>query len=736
MTDVVAASHTHYRRYFSLASGLSLLLSSLVLFGNDATAVVAIQSVLAVLVAGYIPGRYILYLLDIEAEGFERVLYSAGFSVITLMLYGFVVNAVYLLVGLPIQPFSEESVVLGLLGLALVGAGTDEDLLGGDAKAFINDVTSWPQVYVLSLSMVGWAVLGSYYVNAGLGRWLIFAFFGLLAVVALVVVLGDLPPNAVRVLLYSSTFSLLLQDLIRTPYLSRVGDTQFEYYFANLSIVHGFWEPTVYSTKSTSLFLNAFYPTVEILSGLDLFEVFTVVYPAIFAAIAVSLFELYRGEFYGRAAVVGALLYVFSDQFFILLSRSTRTGMAIFMITLFALAITDLRGSPRSQKVLASLFLFSLVFIHYGTAVVFSFVLVVLYLFAVSVRLLMGQEFWALSWKTLMAYAIFMVSWFSYTGSGRTFDIAVFNLYLILRRALGAEVDRSTSVQVATKELPSVTSQLIRFEYLVLVLLAATAAGILILRYLWRIYSEGETNPSIRLPLSPHDVSFDHTNLWFPVVGFSLLLISFAPSSIFRINRIYMIAAVFLLPFSVVTLSYLYDRVTLGFDGARPLLAVSIVVVLLLNTGTLGVYVFGDISHQVTIDKNLIEERGDPDELNELYVNHFPPSDYHASAWISAHLSPNEVVYGGLGRTEWLSYFSYEERSSEDPPGPYQGIGWSVEEEGYLFINKYTAEVYPAGSEERLRTEEESSVPQPVLQRERCNKVYSNSGSSVFKTPC
>ena len=720
----------------NLITPACLLLMALVATDVESPPLTYVRLGLSLLIVGYVPGAYAVDLLNVGRDRFRTTLYAVGLSALFYMLYGLLMNVLYVGLNAPLRPFTDESMLIVLGGIVAYSATTDHDPLQRRLESVYRSAKETPAPYVLGVGLIALSVLGSHYVNVGLGRYLIMAAFVAIGISSAVLVLGTLERDSVRVLLYSITFSLLVQSLARTPYLSRIGDTQVEYYFAHLSLTHEFWAASLYTTKSTSLFLNAYYPILKLISGIPLLEVIRFVYPVGFAFISLVLFELYRSRFHPKLAVVAALLYVFADQFFILLSHSTRTGFAFLFVSLFLLALVDENMAPAQRKTVGFLFLFPVVFIHYGTSIVVLVMIVAIYVGAKVVRWYNRAELPSLNWQNQTVYLVFIFSWFLYAGAGRTYDILVFNLFLIARRIVQGGVEQSTSAQVANKELPSLTSQLIRLEYVVIALIAGLVVAVLGLRYLLKSRHSGRRPVTLDLPILGERIRLDHVDLLIPVGGMTLLAASFIPTSIFRVNRLYMLASIFFIPYTVLGLGYVFERFPIRLVSARRVLSVVVVFVLLLNSGVLGLLLLDGTSHQVTIDKNVIEERGGDAQLFELYVNYYPPSDYRASTWLTANRQPGSIVYGDGGPIRWLSYFSYVGYETGRPPGPFRYMGGGINESGYIYVSKFTTQISRNDDDRVEDAEPAFELDERIAQRERCTKIYDNGGSEVFTTSC
>lgn len=717
---------------------IAILLAILVVTDVSTGPLSILRAILAVVVIAYVPGLYIVSFSGLDVSR-ARELYAVGISVIITMAYGYALNTLFLQLGIPFEPFSNAAVLLYVAILTVVAISVPRNPLRNRLGVVESRVRAWPQPYVLGSLLIFGGYLGSYFINNEIGNSLLIGVLVLTGIVAALVIFGDLNRAVTQFLLYATACTLLLQNLVLTPYLARTGDTGFEYYFANQVLSAQVWNPAIYSTKSTSLYLNVFYPLLKLFSGLDLFNVFIYVFPFLFALIAVSLYQIHSSRFGATVAISTVLLYVYTDQFFRLLSRSTRSGMAILFISLFTLALVDSDLATRERKLLVGGFLLSITLIHYGTAIVFGIIVLTAYLAKVLDQLINGVRPWPLNLQTIVLYICFNIGWFVYLGSGRTVDIALFNLYLIARRTGQGQVGASTTAQTATMNLPSYTSLFIRFEYFIVFLIASLTIAGLCLLYLYRTYSRDGWDGQILIPKRGADIMITGRDLALPIGGLGLIAFSFAPTSIFWINRLYMISGVFVLPYLFIGLLSVGSYLPSMKVQSRDVFAVVTVAILLLNTGIVGIFMWNETAHQDTINKISTERNGGDVSQIQLYVNYYPPSDYRASTWLTNHRATDSTVHDNAVPITWLSYFSYINDSVSEPPGPYQTITPETQYEelgdGYIYLNKFVhGRVTDTQPENSARGR--FQLPEVITQIERCDRVYTNGDSSVYSTSC
>ena len=163
-----------------------------------------------------------------------------------------------------------------------------------------------------------------------------------------------------------------------------------------------------------------------------------------------------------------------------------------------------------------------------------------------------------------------------------------------------------------------------------------------------------------------------------------------------------------------------------------------LILYLFINTGLLGVYVFHETPHQMTLKKNDLQNNGDKYTLQKLYVNYYPPEDYEASTWIGKYQQIGSVIYGTGKPIKLLSYFTYTGYSTHHPPGKYRLLNNSSNFGGgiqsYVYLNTYSTQTQTVSEDyERKRGSRDDFVElSKVGDFSNSSLIYNNGRAKIF----
>jgi len=643
------------------------------------------RPVLAAVLISFVPGALVLALLDMRLDRPEALGYAVGVSLALTMGVNFVLNQLYLsltqFLFLP-KPFSLPVQLIGttcLIGGLTLGVGLSDKNPALPCLPSPRLSSSSKLLMVLQLPLwaaVAAAVLDRQMMSVGL--------------VAVLVALSATPLLVVRldeahnwIFLWFVGLALLLQNTLVMRFL-RGGDGQYEFYFANLTLTRGFWEPSIARTMNSLLSITILRPSYAVLGDLDLMLVFKIVYPLTFSVVAIVLYRLYEREFDPRIAVFSVLLYMFLHPFFTTLSRNTRTGTALFFLALLILTFTDDRLPRRTHTVFTMLFLFSLLVSHYGVTTI------ALFLLASTAVLDLKAEHRPKNLKSIyvpvLLLGIVVFAWYRHASSGLTFAllarIFVRDVLLGLDQFLTAQ---STATEATSVNLASFTYKFIRFEFLVLSL----TMGVGVLTAMYSRWIKGTSaDPSGNTPTTQERTVFFQL---LALAGLGLLVVAFAPVGVFGIGRIYVIAALFLTPYAVLAVQLAFRTLSVPSLTA-PTLAVVLGVLLLINSGVAAATVFEERSTQPNIDRDRILTEGSDWEMYHLYARYTTGSDYRSAQWLLSYKRTDQPIYGsGFQFTGGISLV-YTGVSGRKPPGDYNALtGDTVgTEAGYIYLTEYT----------------------------------------------
>jgi len=684
------------------ATAILILAGEVVLLDAATTGLGLLRPLVTTPVLLLVPGTLVLALVGVDINSPERLVYAVLISVVSLMALGLLMNVLGRRLSFPTsQPFRQAAMILAvfLLVLGLVAA-VRLRRPSVELPAF-EPRTLDPRVLGLSLSVLCLSVAGATALKWTGQNLFLLAFFLIIAMSAVVVTRLDASPTTQRTFLWCVSLALLLQKTLVT-YYQHTGDGPKEYYFANLVVANGVWNPTYGLPKNGMLSLVVYYPINAVVSGLELILVFKIVYPLLFAFVSVALYELYRKQVSDNYAFLATLLVLFLHTYFVTLAASTRTGIGLLFAVGLLLVNVDGTLSRRQQVVLSILTGAGLVVSYYAVAILFFGMLGLVVLGNYIVPLVTEIKRSPAPIASLTFGGLFGVTlgtWYIYTASS-SIVVGIVTILSSMLARLGNIFKYSAAGHAVDGGPQSFTSLFIKFEFLVLTVLIAVG-GLVAANHVLR-----DTLARYRLTRSPSRLlsSVDHENtsvslvyLLFAGGAVSLLVMAFAPGSPIGIGRIYMIAILFLSPIAVLGATTVFELL----GQFRPpthtnasILAGVLGIALVVNSGVFAATVTHDSSPQPQLD-----QQGEQLTVKDLSIYHKYHYYYNvqAAGWILEHRNSAHSIYGPGFREVLPTYYFYGSIDSTGvkPPGNYRRLPKdSIRKpvSGYVFVGGFSNE--------------------------------------------
>jgi uncharacterized membrane protein len=383
----------------------------------------------------FVPGFVILKILRVEKTEFaEIILLSAGLSIAFTMLFGLLINSLYL-VGVS-QPLSVISITISmsLVTLALFVVGLRHDLTKDSflVRNRINGLKSLLQrssIFVL-LPVLG--AIGALYVNIPI----------LLVLMILISVLYALslfskrlvPSKLYPLMIFSISIALLFHVLLTSQYI--IGfDANLEFYVFKLTQANGHWGflnavsnplgTTQYDAMLSITLLPAIYSAMMNTGG-DI--VFKILYPFIFSMLAVTLYRVYAGQI-GKSASLASVLFLISGiySFYGLTPISlNRQIVAEFFLSLSLFILFNRNISINKRRLLWIVFGVAIVVSHYS--ITYIYLACVFFIYAIS--RIKGDSDHMLNGGMLIVLYIVSLSWYTLSVAPFSSLIQFFSLFV------------------------------------------------------------------------------------------------------------------------------------------------------------------------------------------------------------------------------------------------------------------------------------------------------------------
>ncbi|MEF8842836.1 MAG: DUF2206 domain-containing protein [Haloarculaceae archaeon] len=414
---------------------LNLALLAFVAVPDGDGPVAAVRAVFVVAYLSLVPGWLVVGLLDPDGVfgTTERALYALGLSFLSLMFVGLVLNTGLPFVGVD-APLRPVPLALGLGGFTTVLAAVHERR-GTDPLSSLPGLPSGPREWrvVAAFALLpAVALVGAYSNRVFLTNLPSMVFLLLVATLPFLLVAGAIPERLHPFALYATAVGLLVFGSLHTPFLSG-RDANWEFYFANLVVETGRWDPGISFKADVMLGISLVRPTYAMLSGLPLESVYKYTTPLLFAAVPVGVYHLTRSRSWTSVTVASLSTYLLISfwSFYVKLSHNYRQQLAMTFLVLLVIAWRRTRGTGRTAKVAVLLVVgggFGLTVSHYGTTFVFMILSGFVAVTAFALVLVNERLGWfddaprRLPLVALGAFFVLGMTWYMYVGRGILFN--------------------------------------------------------------------------------------------------------------------------------------------------------------------------------------------------------------------------------------------------------------------------------------------------------------------------
>ena len=445
----------------------------------------------------FVPGILIIGALKLlnKLSITEIVLYSVGLSNSFLMIIGLIINNIYPIFGIS-KPISELPLIVTISVCNLVLWWVY--FIRGEF------FTKWLEIelrkfnliiLIIVLLLPTLSILGTYFLTWYSSNIILLFMLAIISIIPLLAIL-KFPEDFYPVILWTISISLLFQTSLVSTVVPNGGDATCEYYISKFVLNNGIWDPcglsndvSLLNNINSMLRIAILHPIFSILLKISLIWEYKIIHPLIFSLTPVALYLVYKKQTTNKIGFLSSCLFMFLFPFFTTLAMNTRTGMAIFYITLILLLMVDNKISRPSKVVLYVLFLFSIITSHYGTGWLFMLALLFTYILVVSVipliKIIIFKNYYYLninnnewkfskflSLKLVMIYFIMAIAWYLYTSRGSVFNNFTNLMYVILKNALTNlrfDVKTSYTTLAIMKEwVPTI--EVIKFLFLVTII--------------------------------------------------------------------------------------------------------------------------------------------------------------------------------------------------------------------------------------------------------------------------
>jgi len=367
----------------------------------------------------FIPGYLLLRVLKIHHLGnIPTLLYAIGLSIAILMFTGLFMNVIYPLFGIA-RPISFTLLIITIsilvLMLCVLSYIRDKDYSN---PSFINvrEILSPLPLFLSLLPML--SILGTYLMNFYNNNLLLIFLIIIIALIALLVAFTSLSRSLYPLAVLVIAISLLYHRSLISMHIWG-WDIHLEYYFSRLVIETSYWDSTLYGSINGMLAIVILAPIYSILLDIGLTWVFKIIYPLLFSLVPLGLYYIYRDQTNDKIAFLSCFFFIAFGTFYGEMLALARQQIAMLYLILLIMVMIDENIDKARKYLLFTIFGASLVVSHYGTAYLFMFLLIGVWLLSYlkSVKVI-NSTF-------VIFFIVFALTWYILTGGSHPFNTIV-----------------------------------------------------------------------------------------------------------------------------------------------------------------------------------------------------------------------------------------------------------------------------------------------------------------------
>jgi uncharacterized membrane protein len=578
---------------------------------------------------------------------------------------------------------------------------------------------------ICALLVLPWLTVGASYLAARQALLVIFCLLGCSVFVVAIRLRESRADWFFPVVLSCIAWSLLLSETVVSKYLSG-WDIHDEFYLFLQVLRNSAWYPGIQDTYNSALSVTILPSVLAVVSSLDGFTIFTIIFPMLFSMVPMALYKIYRKLLPPEGAFLSVLVFLSYPGTYNELTALARQEIAeVLLVFLMMIFLSAKTARKRSGGAAIILLIIGIVIAHYSIAYVFMFLMAWYFLFA---RGFSRRAERSSALMTILLTIVAAMFWYLVSAGG-TVVLTLTGFLTSVTRLVVADFLNPTSRPVIVQEAlgygpvqSSVLHLINRLtQYFVVFCIAL---GLLIFLHKKRTSLERQMLP-------------------FMTGSFALLMLAiFLPNFAAGLNfsRFYQIALLFVSP----CFFYGGEKMVGAFGGTLEFLSRKRVrlparaVALLLAALLFSYFLFtSGWVWAVSVDKpssyvfDWQRMANSPDNSSQLqYFATFTVSqDVAAARWTESYVaSPPDMCSDILSREHVLN--SYGDRPRQGPLLPFAppyGCDYAVD---YVFLSNLNT-VHNVGTEAPGNQLVEWPISEISPQLETMNRIYSG-GSSVY----
>jgi uncharacterized membrane protein len=390
------------------------------------------RQVIGLLFLTFVPGFIVVKLLKFDKfDFFEIVLFSAGFSIVFLMIAGFATNELFMF-GVS-HPLSVVPFMIVLNCFTLVG-GVLVYLQSEGVKIQGSEPFKLSPFALLFLFLPILSIVGAMYVNAYQNNLLLLFMIIAISLLFVVGVMSKklLPSNLYPFALLMIAIAVLYSSSLISNYIVPFGsDVPVEYFLFKTTAYNAHWSSTLpflsnnlsplgadYARENTMLAITILPTVYSTLLKMDSTWMFKLLFPLIFALVPLGLYQIWQKYVGKKYAFISAFLFIAQETFFTEMLGLNRQIIAELFFVLLLFVILNEKIKPVNKMICFALFSFGLVTSHYAVALIFLFFISC----TVVSLIVLKRPSKKLTVSMVVLFFAVMFIWYIYTSGSATFN--------------------------------------------------------------------------------------------------------------------------------------------------------------------------------------------------------------------------------------------------------------------------------------------------------------------------
>ncbi len=650
------------RRFCIVSLSLQCAFVGLVSDESMIRGLVFLRGLIGFVILTVVPGFCTLRIMKLhDLEPGRTIMFAVGLSLSFVMAVGLFATIVSSLIGLE-KPMTSGPFLLmlnvGLLLLLSFAYARDRNFKPSPNLSSLSGGYCPSLLIALFLLLLG--VLGTSIANARGGNMIQMVFILCVSIFPVAVAMWRTPRGLNSVTIFLLSLALTYHVSLFTPYVTGT-DIFGEYYYANLTLVNGYWDSNALHPLSAALSITILPAAFQMVSNIDVNLYFKVIAPLFFSLVPTGLFLIYRkalgDKMTGNELFYAVFLFISIWQFYSLMSGIIRQQLGeLFYVMLFMLLLD--RGDHRVQNSIPLVLVFSaaLIVSHYTLANLF--LLFMLFTVVLVAPFGKGKKIFAreISFNYLVLFIVLSFAWYMYIGRGSVFN-NMSHMATSILSGFSSFFEPSTNVAVgqALSSSTNIAHDIFRLVYYAIAFLLLV--GVIRVSRGVRSGAGGPTLFYYRVCLSNYIMLF---------------LVSFVPFLGYQLgfDRTFHVVFLVLAPLPILAfkdviraLSGVLEIPTLktriGRRESNFLLAMFLSIVLLFGSGLIYAVTDDPYPSSVPLSESL------PAHLMEnesrvgqalLKVRTVSAAEIAAAIWLESNRQIGEEINAGLGCNELTSY--------------------------------------------------------------------------------